>query len=88
MPADAPKIAMAAMVEAGAWGASDAGPIVRKTLTAWIETQGGTVPPMTPEVAPQVPADNDQPEDAPVATPADMPAAPSSTTDDNDGDAQ
>jgi penicillin-binding protein 2 len=88
MPADAPKIAMAAMVEAGAWGASDAGPIVRKTLTAWIETQGGAVPPMTPETAPQVPVDNDQPEDAPVATPADMPAAPSSTTDDNDGDTQ
>jgi penicillin-binding protein 2 len=88
MPADAPKIAMAAMVEAGAWGASDAGPIVRKTLTAWIETQGGAVPPMTPETVPQVPTDNDQPEDAPVATPADMPAAPSSTTDDNDGDAQ
>jgi len=88
MPADAPKIAMAAMVEAGAWGASDAGPIVRKTLTAWIETQGGAVPPMTPETAPQVPVDSDQPEDTPVATPADMPAAPSSTTDDNDGDTQ
>ena len=88
MPTDAPKIAMSAMVEAGAWGASDAGPIVRKTLTAWLATQGGAVPPMTPETAPQVPADTDQPEDAPVATPADMPAAPSSTTDDNDGDTQ
>ena len=88
MPADAPKIAMAAMVEAGAWGASDAGPIVRKTLTAWIETQGGAVPPMTPETAPQIPTDSDLPEDTPVATPADMPAAPSSSADDNDGDTQ
>ena len=88
MPTDAPKIAMAAMVEAGAWGASDAGPIVRKTLTAWLATQGTAVPPMTPETAPQIPTDSDQPEDTPMATPADMPAAPSSTTDDNDGDTQ
>ena len=75
-PTDAPRIAVVAMLEAGAWGASDAGPIVRKTMEAWIAAQGGAVPPSkTPEAgvvsASSVP---EEPEDTPVATPADMPA--------------
>jgi len=84
MPTESPKIAVAAMLEAGAWGASDAGPIVRKTLTAWMETQGGAVPPPPPETAPPSAPDNEAPEDAPVATPADMPAASGSTGEDGD----
>ena len=40
-PADDPKIAAVALLEAGAWGAQDAGPIVRKVFEAWLATQGG-----------------------------------------------
>jgi penicillin-binding protein 2 len=40
-PADDPKIAAVAMLEAGAWGAQDAGPIVRRILDAWLVGQGG-----------------------------------------------
>jgi penicillin-binding protein 2 len=90
-PTDAPRIAVVAMLEAGAWGAQDAGPIVRKVMEAWIAAQGGAVPPSkTPETgvisassAPEVL------EDEPVATPADMPAGlpadPSSTASPEDG---
>ncbi|WP_430387227.1 penicillin-binding protein 2 [Dyella sp. 20L07] len=76
MPTDAPRIAVAAMLEAGAWGAADAGPIVRKTMEAWLATQGGAVPakaaPETGVIA--APSATDEPEDTPMATPADMPA--------------
>jgi penicillin-binding protein 2 len=47
-PTDDPKIAVAAVLEAGAWGAKDAGPIVRKIFDAWLVVQGGAVPPHTP----------------------------------------
>ncbi|WP_199099925.1 penicillin-binding protein 2 [Dyella sp. ASV21] len=81
-PTEAPRIAVAAMLEAGAWGAADAGPIVRKTMEAWIATQGGAVPApsekdagaATLPVGPGVPAPAEDLEDVPVATPADMPA--------------
>jgi penicillin-binding protein 2 len=46
-PANDPKIAAAAMLESGAWGAADAGPIVRKIFDEWLVTQGKTVPPET-----------------------------------------
>ncbi|MFC4525072.1 penicillin-binding protein 2 [Dyella halodurans] len=90
-PTEAPRIAVAAMLEEGAWGAADAGPIVRKVMEAWIVTQGGAVPPSkTPESgvesASSAPA---QPDDTPMATPADMPAGmpadPSSTASPEDG---
>ncbi len=35
-PAENPRIAAVAMLEAGAWGASEAGPIVRRMLDAWV----------------------------------------------------
>jgi penicillin-binding protein 2 len=84
-PTDAPRIAVAAMLEEGAWGAADAGPIVRKIMEAWIASQGGAVPAKnTPESGlPSASSIPDVPEDTPVATPADMPAGPppdSSTT--------
>jgi penicillin-binding protein 2 len=47
-PADDPKIAAAAVLESGAWGAKDAGPIVRKIFDAWLVTQGSTAPVDTP----------------------------------------
>lgn len=80
-PAEAPRIAVTAMLEAGAWGAQDAGPIVRKIMEAWIASTGGPVPPKTtPEGAPSpatsVPSEPEVPEDVPIATPADMSAMP------------
>ncbi|WP_266184268.1 penicillin-binding protein 2 [Dyella humicola] len=90
-PTEAPRIAVAAMLEAGAWGASDAGPIVRKVMEAWIAAQGGAVPPSkTPETGvASASSAPEEPEDVPVATPADMPAGvpadPSSTASPEDG---
>lgn len=46
-PAEDPHIAVAVVLEAGAWGASDAGPIARKILDAWLATQPHP-PPDTP----------------------------------------
>ncbi|WNL45814.1 penicillin-binding protein 2 [Dyella sp. BiH032] len=77
-PTDAPRIAVAAMLEQGAWGAQDAGPIVRKIMEAWLASQGGAVPARNaPEqtAAPAIAAStSDVPEDTPIATPADVPA--------------
>ena len=47
-PADDPKIAAAALLEAGAWGAKDAGPIVRKIFDSWAATQVNPTPSDTP----------------------------------------
>lgn len=47
-PAEAPKIAVAVVLEAGAWGGKDAGPIARKILDAWLATQGDQAPKATP----------------------------------------
>jgi len=43
-PAEAPRIAVAAVLEAGAWG-KDAAPITRRIFDAWLATQGGAAPP-------------------------------------------
>ena len=43
-PADDPQIAVAVVLEQGAWGASAAGPIVRKILDAWLATHDGVIP--------------------------------------------
>jgi penicillin-binding protein 2 len=43
-PADQPQIAVAVVLEQGAWGASAAGPIVRKILDAWLATHHGVLP--------------------------------------------
>ena len=42
-PADNPQIAVAVLLEAGAWGASDAGPIVRTMLDTWLAEHGGVL---------------------------------------------
>lgn len=80
-PVDAPRIAVSALLEAGAWGAKDAGPIVRKVLEAWLIAEGGAVPAQqeqegrAPVIAPVAEPDPDEAEDQPVGTAADMPAA-------------
>jgi penicillin-binding protein 2 len=43
-PADDPKIAVAVVLEAGAWGAKDSGPIARKILDQWVVNEGGVRP--------------------------------------------
>ena len=42
-PADNPQIAVAVILESGAWGASAAGPIVRGILDTWLADQGGVL---------------------------------------------
>jgi len=42
-PADNPQIAVAAILESGAWGASAAGPIVRTILDTWLASHGGEI---------------------------------------------
>jgi penicillin-binding protein 2 len=81
-PTEAPRIAVVAMLESGAWGAADAGPIVRQVMDAWLASNGGPVPPKnTPENGPAVPSSTPElPEDTPVATPADMSAMPADST--------
>ena len=43
-PADQPQIAVAALLESGAWGASASGPIVRSILDTWLTTHDGVIP--------------------------------------------
>jgi penicillin-binding protein 2 len=64
-PAEDPKIAVVAMLEAGAWGASDAGPIVRTTMQAWLVAEGGAAAKPPPPAASPAPTP-DQVEDVPV----------------------
>ncbi len=47
-PANDPKIAVVVVLEAGAWGAKDAGPIVRTILDTWLAEQPGPKLPVTP----------------------------------------
>jgi penicillin-binding protein 2 len=42
-PTDDPQIAAAVVLEAGAWGAQDSGPIVRKIFDAWLATHDGVI---------------------------------------------
>ncbi|URL58046.1 penicillin-binding protein 2 [Luteibacter flocculans] len=43
-PAEDPRIAVAVVLEAGAWGAKDSGPIARKILDQWVVDEGGQRP--------------------------------------------
>lgn len=63
-PADDPRIAVAVVLEAGAWGGKDAGPIVRRIFDAWLATQPNP-PPDTP-----LPTVNGLPVLGPVSAPA------------------
>ncbi|SEW06956.1 penicillin-binding protein 2 [Luteibacter sp. 329MFSha] len=74
-PADDPKIAVAVVLEAGAWGAADSGPIARKILDQWVVDEGGPRP-VDPAPGQVVTADAD-PADAAADEP-EPPAAPAS----------
>ncbi len=59
-PAEDPKIAVAVVLEAGAWGAQDSGPIARKILDQWVVDEGGArpaEPPPGPIVTSDAPPD-------------------------------
>jgi penicillin-binding protein 2 len=56
-PADSPRIAIAVVLEAGAWGGSDAAPIARKMLDAWLAGQpASALPPATVTASAGTPA--------------------------------
>ncbi|OOG53351.1 penicillin-binding protein 2 [Rhodanobacter sp. C03] len=78
-PADDPQIAAAVVLEAGAWGAQDAGPIVRKIFDAWVVFAKGGPPPVdVPLPKPAAPPGNQAAPDE--AAPAeDVPANASSS---------
>jgi penicillin-binding protein 2 len=80
-PADDPQIAIAVLLESGAWGAADAGPIVRTMLDTWLANHGGVIAGAqrlaTPVLAtsPATGATPDAAEDLPEAPDAPPPAA-------------
>ncbi|HTV84767.1 MAG TPA: penicillin-binding protein 2 [Dyella sp.] len=78
-PAENPRIAVATMLEAGAWGAKDAGPIARKVLDAWLTSQGGPVPADHPLPEPIPAGSVPPPEDTPQTDQTDMPAPDASS---------
>jgi penicillin-binding protein 2 len=84
-PAEDPRIAVAVVLESGAWGAKDAGPIARKMLDAWLTTQGGAVPPHQPlQESGVAAASSTQTPPTPEDTPqTDMPAPDSSSAGDD-----
>ncbi|TPG04026.1 penicillin-binding protein 2 [Rhodanobacter glycinis] len=51
-PSDDPQIAAAVVLEAGAWGGTDAGPIMRRIFDAWVIAKGGAAPQDLPLSAP------------------------------------
>ena len=68
-PADDPQIAAVVILEAGAWGAQDAGPIVRKIFDAWAVAKGDTVhsdTPLSPSQATPADAEGAPVEDEPA----------------------
>ena len=82
-PAEDPRIAVSVVLEAGAWGAKDAGPIARKILDAWLIAQDGAVPADHPlpetESEPATATSTNTPEDTPQG---DMPAPETSSAED------
>jgi penicillin-binding protein 2 len=56
-PSDDPQIAAAVVLEAGAWGGTDAGPIMRRIFDAWVIAKGGAA---SPDVPLPVPGSSDR----------------------------
>ena len=75
-PADNPQIAVAVLLESGAWGASASGPIVRTILDTWLATHDGVISgskrlqekaqPLAPDANPDELAPPDDVEDEPA----------------------
>jgi penicillin-binding protein 2 len=64
-PSDDPQIATAVVLEAGAWGGTDAGPIMRRIFDAWAAAKGAVLPAETPPPA-TLPAAGSAVEDLPA----------------------
>ena len=79
-PSDDPQIAAASLLEAGAWGAQDAGPIVRKIFDAWLATKGTAAPTDTPLAMPATVSAPGN-EDLPVEDASALPPPATSTSD-------
>ncbi|WP_049623473.1 penicillin-binding protein 2 [Frateuria defendens] len=78
-PADDPQIAVAVVLEAGAWGGKDAGPIARKILDAWLLARGEHLLPTRPAApASAAPASSAPPPEAPPED-EDLPAEATSS---------
>lgn len=54
-PANAPRIAVAVVIDSGAWGGSVAAPVARKMLDAWLREQPPASVPTTPATAESAP---------------------------------
>ena len=68
------------MLESGAWGAQDAGPIVRKIFDAWLAAKGAAAPADTPLATPaSAPTSASGSEDIPVEDASALPPPASST---------
>ena len=79
-PSDDPQISAVAMLESGAWGAQDAGPIVRKIFDAWLAAKGAAAPADTPLATPaSAPTSASGSEDIPVEDASALPPPASST---------
>jgi len=66
-PSDDPQIAAAVVLEAGAWGGTDAGPIMRKIFDAWALAKGAKLGVSPPASAPPLEDGNPSPvEDVPA----------------------
>jgi penicillin-binding protein 2 len=79
-PTDNPQVAAVVVLEAGAWGAQDAGPIVRKIFDEWLATHDGNIPGSERLPTPASPS--------PGSTPAVTPVTPPDTEDDNGDDVE
>jgi penicillin-binding protein 2 len=91
-PAEDPKISVAVLLEAGAWGASDSGPIARHVLDEWVVDHGGVRPtalaPSDAVTAEPIP-ETDQSTDPGAGSPqpaSSVAPAPASSTDDQGDD--
>ncbi|HEY4294460.1 penicillin-binding protein 2 [Luteibacter sp.] len=78
-PADDPKIAVTVVLEAGAWGAEDSGPIARKVLDQWVVDEGGQRP-VDPTPGQIVTADTVPEAEAAEASSVDTPPAAAGST--------
>jgi penicillin-binding protein 2 len=83
-PADDPQIAAVVVLESGAWGAQDSGPIVRKIFDAWVVYAKGGPPPVDaplpkPAAAPGKEAVPDQSAPDQAVPVEDVPVGASST---------
>jgi penicillin-binding protein 2 len=82
-PADNPRIAVSVILEAGAWGAKDSGPIVRKLLDQWVLDEGGSISSQPDASALPPPAPATPPPPAEPADPSELSPADASSSEDN-----